>query len=251
MRTWGVEDYFGNNKFTLSQMFPSEEYSSTNTNDFLLKLQDIQDKVLDYVINNSEFFFGEKLNSDVIIDNFIPILELCKKNKYPPKIKPQVDCIVHGKGLKQTLEFKNIEIYTNTDINKRNIIYFTDVVNCFAGVKHLASKEMNSCICGKKHISDNFLIRNKSTQEEYIVGSTCSRNWFKEDKVKESCKYCNRMKKNGGNCINCSGKIHLKSVFLAWKNEVRENKEMVSFGKYKGVLTYKTTVRRHFQEEIR
>jgi hypothetical protein len=140
---------------------------------------------------------------------------------------------------------------TNTDINKRNIIYFTDVVNCFAGVKHLASKEMNSCICGKKHISDNFLIRNKSTQEEYIVGSTCSRNWFKEDKVKESCKYCNRMKKNGGNCINCSGKIHLKSVFLAWKNEVRENKEMVSFGKYKGVLTYKTTVRRHFQEEIR
>jgi hypothetical protein len=128
---------------------------------------------------------------------------------------------------------------TNTDINKRNIIYFTDVVNCFVGVKHLASKEMNSCICGKKHIKDNFLIRNKATHEEYIVGSTCARNWFKEDKVKESCKYCNRMKKNGGNCINCSGKMHLKSVLLTWKRKVIENKEMVSFGKYKGVLTYK------------
>jgi hypothetical protein len=128
---------------------------------------------------------------------------------------------------------------TNTDINKRNIIYFTDVVNCFVGVKHLTSKEMNSCICGKKHISDNFLIRNKTTHEEHIVGSTCARNWFKEDKVKEGCMYCGRMSKNGGNCINCSGKIHLKSVLLTWKSKVVENKEMVSFGKYKNVLTYK------------
>jgi hypothetical protein len=128
---------------------------------------------------------------------------------------------------------------TNTDINKRNIIYYTDVVNCFEGVEHLASKEMNSCICGKKHIKDNYLIRNKATQGEYIVGSTCAKNWFKEDKVKESCKYCNRIKKNGGNCINCSAKIHLKLVLLTWKRKVVENKEMVLFGKYKGILTYK------------
>jgi hypothetical protein len=128
---------------------------------------------------------------------------------------------------------------TNTDINDRNIIYYTDVVNCFEGVEHLASKEMNSCICGKKHIKDIYLIRNKATQEEYIVGSACAKNWFKEDKVKESCKYCNRIKKNGGNCINCSAKMHLKSVLLTWKRRVVENKEMVSFGKYKNVLTYK------------
>jgi hypothetical protein len=128
---------------------------------------------------------------------------------------------------------------TNTDINKRNIIYYTNVVNCFEGVEHLASKEMNSCICGKKHIKDNFLIRNKSTQEEYIVGSTCSRNWFREDRVKDSCKYCNRIKKNGGNCINCSSKMHLKLVLLTWKRRVVENKEIVTFGKYKGILTYK------------
>jgi methionyl-tRNA synthetase len=113
------------------------------------------------------------------------------------------------------------------------------VVNCFEGVEHLASKEMNSCICGKKHIKDNYLIRNKATQEEYIVGSTCARNWFKEDKVKEGCMYCGRMSKNGGNCINCSAKMHLKSVLLIWKRKVVENKEMVLFGKYEGILTYK------------
>jgi hypothetical protein len=47
------------------------------------------------------------------------------------------------------------------------------------------------------------------------------------------------MSKNGGNCINCSAKIHLKLVLLTWKSKVVENKEMVSFDKYKGVLTYK------------
>jgi hypothetical protein len=128
---------------------------------------------------------------------------------------------------------------TNTDINKRNIIYFTDIINCFIGVEHLASKEIDSCICGKKHISDNYLIRNIATLEEYIVGSTCAKNWFKEDKIKDGCKYCGRMSKNNSNCKNCSGKANLKSVFLTWKKKVIENREMVSFGKYKNVLTYK------------
>jgi hypothetical protein len=72
-----------------------------------------------------------------------------------------------------------------------------------------------------------------------LVGSTCARNWFKEDKVKEGCIYCGSMSKNGGNCIKCYAKIHLKSVFLTWKSKVIENKEMVSFGKYKGVMTYR------------
>jgi hypothetical protein len=137
---------------------------------------------------------------------------------------------------------------TNTDINKRNIIYYTDVVRCFEGVEHLASKELNSCICGKKHIKDNYLIRNKTTRKEYIVGSTCARNWFQEDKVKEGCIYCGRMSKNGGNCINCSAKIHLKSVLLTWKRRLVENKEMVSFGKHKGVITYKQLCNNVFEK---
>jgi hypothetical protein len=111
MRSWGYEDYFGNNTFTLSQMFPSEEYSSTESKNFLFKLQDFQDKFLDHVINNSEFFFGEKLNPDVIKTMFKPILGLDKRGIYPSTIRPQVDCIVHGKGLKKILEWKNFEIY--------------------------------------------------------------------------------------------------------------------------------------------
>jgi hypothetical protein len=66
-------DYIGNNTNTPSQMFPSEEYSP-DTNHFLLKLQDFQDKFIDYVINNSEFFSGEKLDPDVIKTMFKPIM---------------------------------------------------------------------------------------------------------------------------------------------------------------------------------
>jgi hypothetical protein len=128
---------------------------------------------------------------------------------------------------------------TNTDINDRKIVYFSDIINCFQGVEHLTSKEMNSCICGKKHISDNYLIRNKTTLDEYIVGSTCARNWFKEDKIKDGCKYCGRMSKNCGNCKNCSGKANMKSVFSGWRKEVSEKKEKVTFGKYKDILTYR------------
>jgi hypothetical protein len=106
MITWGPEDYKGDNKYTISQMFPTEEYSSTESKDFLFTVQDIQDKVLDHVINNSEFFFGDKLNPDVIKHQFKPILIPDKRGLYPPTIRPQVDCIVQDKGLKKILSGK-------------------------------------------------------------------------------------------------------------------------------------------------
>jgi hypothetical protein len=128
---------------------------------------------------------------------------------------------------------------TNVDRNNRKIIYFTDVVRCFEGVEFLDSTEMTSCICGKQHISDNYLIRNKTTLEEHIVGSTCAKNWFEDGKKEDACKYCNRNSKNGGDCINCCGKANMKSAFSGWRNEVSEKKEKVTFGKYKGILTYR------------
>ena len=127
---------------------------------------------------------------------------------------------------------------TNINRNNRRIIFFTDMIDCFQAVGTVSSPEMNSCICGKEHIVDKYLIKNVSTREEHIIGSTCARNWFKEDKDTNGCMYCNRINKNGGDCINCSGKKKIKSVVFKWKNKVMEKKEMVSFGKFKDVLTY-------------
>jgi hypothetical protein len=92
---------------------------------------------------------------------------------------------------------------TNTNKKDKKIMYFTDIVRCFEGVEFLDSTESDSCICGKKHISDNYLIRNKTTLEEHIVGSTCAKNWFEDGKNEDSCKYCD----------NCVGKANLKSAF--------------------------------------
>ena len=128
---------------------------------------------------------------------------------------------------------------THIDKNQRRIVFFTDLVRCFERVKIAYDMAAEYCICGKKDIVEIYLIRNISTREQYIVGSTCARNWFSENKVINGCMYCNRINKNGGNFINCSGKMNLKSVFFSWKNEVMERKEMVSFGKYKDVITYR------------
>jgi hypothetical protein len=125
---------------------------------------------------------------------------------------------------------------TNTNKKDKKIMYFTDIVSCFEGVNFLDSTESDSCICGKKCISDNSLIRNETTLEEDIVGSTCAKNWFEEGKNEDACKYCNRNSKKRGDCINCVGKANLKSTFSGWRNE---SKEMVSFGKFKGILTYR------------
>jgi hypothetical protein len=71
------------------------------------------------------------------------------------------------------------------------------------------------------------------------VGSTSAKNWFEEGKKEDVCKYCSRNSKNGGDCINCVGKANMKYVFSGWRNELREKKEMVPFGKFKGILTYR------------
>jgi hypothetical protein len=106
-------------------------------------------------------------------------------------------------------------------------------------VNFLDSTESDSCICGKKHITDNYLIRNKTTHEEHKVGSTCAKNWFEESKKEDACKYCNRNSKNGGDCINCLGKANMKSAFSVWRSEVSEKKEKVTFGKFKSIPTYR------------
>jgi hypothetical protein len=118
-------------------------------------------------------------------------------------------------------------------------MYFSDIMRCYEGVKFLGTTEMISCICGKQGIIDNYVIRNKTTGEEHIVGSTCARNWFKFKKDKNCCSYCKRNNITKEDCINCSAKMNLKSMLLTWKNRIKESKEMVSFGKYKGILTYK------------
>jgi hypothetical protein len=139
--------------------------------------------------------------------------------------------------------------------NNRKMMLFKDLVDCFESFRELEHPVTTDCICGKKHITRNFIIINKKSKIELIVGSTCGANWFSElecNKLENGCEYCGRNSQNGGNCKNCMGERSLKSVFSAWKSNARDKKderqqieriemmelnEKVSFGKYKH-LTY-------------
>jgi hypothetical protein len=107
--------------------------------------------------------------------------------------------------------------------NNKRILFFNELVRCFTPVSHTCHGTIDTCICGKFPIVENYVIGNIKTKEELIVGSTCAKNWFYEING-DSCIYCSRNKKKGGNCINCSGKKNLKSVFSAWKSITEDRK---------------------------
>jgi hypothetical protein len=141
---------------------------------------------------------------------------------------------------------------TTENRNNRKLLFFHEVVNCFKMISMMEYEITSTCICGKTNIADNYVIQNIKTGEKLIVGSTCAENWFNTKCIEDGCMFCNRNKKKGGNCINCSGKKNLKSVFSSWKKYASEHKnerqeieriermelnEKVSFGMYKH-LTY-------------
>jgi hypothetical protein len=163
--------------------------------------------------------------------------------------------IYNYKLCKALLENLCEEDYTSITVENRNnrkLLFFHEVVNCFIYVRMMEYPVTTTCLCGKTHIVENHVIQNIKTKEQLIVGSKCIENWIFTKSTEESCIFCGRNHKEGGNCINCLGKKNIKSIFFTWKKyasdkkderqqieriEMMESNEKVSFGKYKH-LTY-------------
>ena len=82
MMTWGIADFCdeqGNSdgKFKMSLNFPNPEYKTASSDDFLKKLTEFQEKVVDDAVANSELWFGKKKSKELVEDSFFPFL------KYP------------------------------------------------------------------------------------------------------------------------------------------------------------------------
>jgi hypothetical protein len=90
LMTWGCEDFQGDEKFTISLMLPTSDYSTTDTDNFLIKMQNIEKNILDHVIKNAESFFGESKSTEVIKHMRKPIL-ITKNKNYPPTLRPHID----------------------------------------------------------------------------------------------------------------------------------------------------------------
>jgi hypothetical protein len=104
MITWGINDFCdeqGNSdgKFSLSLSFPNDEYKTSESDLFLQKCKDFENKIIDDAVLNSELWFGKKKSRELVEDSFFPILKwskdkITKANDYskPPGLKIKVPC---------------------------------------------------------------------------------------------------------------------------------------------------------------
>ena len=103
MMTWGISDFTdektgeSDGKFTISLNFPNDQYKTEATTDFLKKLKDFENQILDDAVKNSETWFGDELSRDVVKHNFFPFIKYSKdKNTKkldltkPPSIRAKV-----------------------------------------------------------------------------------------------------------------------------------------------------------------
>jgi hypothetical protein len=103
MMTWGISDFTdektgeSDGKFTISLNFPNDQYKTEATTDFLKKLKEFENQILDDAVKNSEVWFGDELSRDVVKHNFFPFIKYSKdKNTKkidltkPPSIRAKV-----------------------------------------------------------------------------------------------------------------------------------------------------------------
>jgi hypothetical protein len=80
--TWKIANFCdeqGNSdgKYRMSLNFPNPKYKSNATDEFLKKMIEFQEKILDDAVNNSELWWGEKMSKELVKHTFFPLL------KYP------------------------------------------------------------------------------------------------------------------------------------------------------------------------
>ena len=83
MLTWGVNEWVSDNggpsKYDMALQFPSEEYSSKATTDFLNNMKAFEEKLKDDAVKNSKEWFGKATMSREVVDAlFSPMLRYPK-----------------------------------------------------------------------------------------------------------------------------------------------------------------------------
>lgn len=125
MMTWGVADFIGDNgesdgKFSMSLNFPNDDYRKPATDQYLQKLKEFENVILDSAVKNAELWWGEEMSREVLKHTFFPFLKYTK-NKDTKKIDPSKPPSIRAK-----VPFYNgkwgVEIYDT----KENLIFPTD-----------------------------------------------------------------------------------------------------------------------------
>ena len=93
MMTWGISDFVdektgeSDGKFSMSLVFPSDDYTTPASSVFLAKLKAFENQILDDAVKYSDAWFGEDLSREVVKHNFFPFLKYAK-DKLTKKVDP-------------------------------------------------------------------------------------------------------------------------------------------------------------------
>ena len=114
MMTWGIADYVNEHgesdgKFSITLNFPNDEYSNDATNEFLKKMKDFENKVLDAAVEHSEKWWGEPMSREICKHTFFPFLKY-RKNKDTKKLDYDSPPSIRAKVPKYGDKW-NIELY--------------------------------------------------------------------------------------------------------------------------------------------
>jgi hypothetical protein len=120
MMTWGIADYVNEHgesdgKFSITLNFPNEEYSTDATGEFLKKMKDFENKILDAAVENSEQWWGEKMSREICKHTFFPYIKY-RKNKETKKLDFESPPSIRAKVPKYGDKW-NVELY-DTDSNQ-------------------------------------------------------------------------------------------------------------------------------------
>lgn len=90
MMTWGINDFVddkgeSDGKYSISLQFPNEDYKTKECDEFLQKLKDFENQILDDAVKNSDKWWGEDISRDVLKHTFFPFLKY-SKNKDTKKV---------------------------------------------------------------------------------------------------------------------------------------------------------------------
>ena len=90
MMTWGIADFIdekgeSDGKYSISLNFPNEEYKTPATSEFLKKIKDFENQILDDAVKNSELWWGDEMSREVCKHTFFPFLKY-SKNKDTKKV---------------------------------------------------------------------------------------------------------------------------------------------------------------------
>jgi len=103
LMTWGISDFIdektgeSDGKYSMTLNFPNEEYATPQSREFLQKLKDFENTVLDAAVKNSEVWWGEEMSREVAKHTFFPFIKYSKSKETkkidltkPPSIRAKV-----------------------------------------------------------------------------------------------------------------------------------------------------------------